>query len=216
MAEPTIQLELNEGTEGTPVWAAIDTGARWVGKDAADGALTDPFPAGAGDTDDAFFDNAAAPNDGELWNEKAGVDTHITVAGRALNQNQLRALETGATDGTSDPPELSAFDDATDASNRTAPTTTILTGTAGSSSISFVRAAETTAGAPGAGWGTQVHDTAPSVGNELDGNKVGEKVVCATVLAASGNKLFAWAACAPHDSPAGLTTFVIALMYTFV
>ncbi len=216
MAEPTIALELNEGTEGTPIWAAIDTGARWVGKDAVDGDLTDPFPAGAGDSDDAFFDNTTAPNDGELWNEKAGTDTQIDVAGRALNQNVLRALETGGSDGTSDPPELSAFDDATDAANRTNPTTTILTGTAGSSSISFVRAAETTAGAPGAGWGTQVHDGAPSVGNELDGNKVGEKVVCATALAASGNKLFAWAACAPHDSPAGLTTFVIALMYTFV
>ena len=216
MAEPTIALELNENTEGSPTWAAIDTAARWVGPDAVDADLTDPFPAGAGDGDDAFFDNAASPNTGELWNEKAGTDTHITVAGRALNQNMLRALETGGTDPTADPPEFTAYDDATDASNRTAPTTTILTGTAGSSSISFVRAAETTSGAPGAGWGTQVHDTAPSVGNELDGNKAGEKVVCATVLALSGNKLFAVAACAPHDSPAGLTPFVYALQYTFV
>lgn len=215
MAEPTIALELNEGSEGTPTWAAIDTAARWVGPDAADGALTDPFPAGVVDADDAFFDNAAAPNDGELWNEKAGVDTHITVAGRNTNVNVMRALETGGTDGTADPPELTAYDDATDAANRTNPTVAVLAGTAGSSNISFIRAVETTPGAPGAGWTGQVHDVAPSEGSALDGDQAGEKEVCASALAASGNKTFGLAACAPHDSPTGLSTFVYALQYTF-
>lgn len=218
MAEPVIQLELNDGIEGAPTWTVIGDAARWVGPDAAQEALTDPFPAGAADGDEAFFDNTTAPDTGELWNEISGAanDVQITVAGRALNQNCLRALETGAADGTSDPPELSAYDDATDAANRTAPTTSILTGTAGSGNFSFIRAVETTGGAPAAGWGTQVHDAAPSVGNQLDGNKAGEKVVCSSVLAASGNKLFQLAACAPHDSPAGLTSFVYALQYTYV
>lgn len=215
MAEPTIALELNEGSEGTPTWAAIDTAARFVGPDAADGALTDAFPAGVTDGDDAFFDNAAAPNDGELWNEKAGTDTHITVAGRNTNQNVLRMNETGGTDGTADPPVLTAYDDATDAGNRTNPTVAVLAGTAGSSNVSFIRAIETTGGAPGAGWTGQVHATAPSAGNPLDGDQTNEKVTCASALAASGNKTFNIAACAPHDSPAGLTSFVLAATYTY-
>ena len=215
MAEPTIVLQLNEGSEGTPSWAAIDTAARWVGPAAADGALTDPFPAGVTDGDDAFFDNAAAPNDGELWNEKAATDVQITVAGRNTNVNVLRALETGGTDATADPPELTAYDDATDAANRTNPTVAVLAGTAGSSTISFIRAIETTGGAPGGGWTGQVHDTAPAAGFALDGNKSGEKVTCASALAASGNKTFNLAACAPHDSPTGVTSFVYALQYTW-
>lgn len=218
MAEPTIALQLNEGSQATPTWAAIDVAARWVGPDSADGALTDPFPAGVIDSDNAFFDNAAAPNNGELWNEKTGatVDTQCTVAGRNTNTNVLRALETGGTDGTADPPELSAYDDATDAANRTAPTVAILAGTAGSSNISFIRAIETTGGAPGAGWTGQVHDAAPSAGAELAGNGTGQKVVCASVLAASGNKIFNLAACAPHDSPTGVTSFVYCFQYTWV
>ena len=207
-------MEMNENTEGAPTYAAIDTGARFVGPDAVDADLTDAFPAGAGDADDAFFDNVAAPNDGELWNEKAGTDTQIAGAGRNTNQEVVRALETGGSDGTADPPALSAYDDATDAGNRTAPTVVVLAGTAGSSNIGFVRAEETTTGAPAGNWATQVHDANPTGGNELDGNNTNE--VCATVLALSGNKLFNIAACAPHDSPPGLTAFVLAFQYTFV
>ena len=224
MAEPTITLQLNEGSEGTPSWVSIDTAARWVGPDAADGALTDPFPAGVVDGDDAFFDNAAAPNDGELWSEKAGTDVHITTAGRNGNQNVLRASELGGTDGTADPPELTAYDDATDAANRTNPTVQVLAGTAGSSNISFIRAVETTAGAGSAGgWQAQVHDVDPQTtgtgvaadGYALDGNQAGEKVVCASALAANGEKKFNIAACAPHDSPTGVTSFVYAFQYTY-
>lgn len=215
MAEPSITLQLNEGTEGTPTWANIDTAARWVGPDAADGALTDPFPAPIGDADNAFFDNTAAPNDGELWNEKAGTDTHCTVAGRNSNQNVCRALE-GGTDATADPPEFTAYDDATDGQNRTAPTIWLLTGTTGTSNISCIRAVETTGGAPAAGWSSQVHNANPgggTSGEELQGDT--EKVTCSSALATSGNKLFNLAACAPHDSTAGETTFVYQLQYTY-
>lgn len=217
MAEPTISLKANEGSEGTPTWVAVDTALRWVGPDAAQEALTDPFVAPVLDADDKFFDNAASPNDGELWHEKAGAsnDVQITLAGRNTNQNVFQADETGGADPTADPPELSAFDDATDAANRTNPTETVLVGTSGSSNISLVRAIETTAGAPGGGWTGQVHDTAPTVGAALDGDQAGEKVVCATVLAANGTKEFNLAACAPHDAPAGLRTFVYAFMYTY-
>lgn len=224
MAEPTIALQLNEGTEGTPTWAAIDTAARWVGPDAADGALTDPFPAPIGDNDEAFFDNSTSPNDGELWNEKAGTDTHCTVAGRNGNQNVMRALETGGTDGTADPPELCAYDDATDGQNRTDPTIWLLTGTTGTANISCARAVETTSAAGSAGgWQVQLHDESPQTtgtgvaadGYPLDGNKTGEKVVCSSALAASGNKLFNVAMCAPHDATAGQTSFVYQLQYTY-
>jgi len=224
MAEPTIALQLNEGSEGTPSWAAIDTAARWTGPDAADGALTDPFPAPIGDGDDAFFDNDTSPNDGELWNEKAGTDTHCTVAGRNGNQNVCRALETGASDGTADPPEFCAYDDATDGQNRTDPTVWLLTGTTGTSNVSCARAVETTSAAGSAGgWQAQLHDEDPQTtgtgvaadGYALDGNKTGEKVVCASALAASGNKTFNLAMCAPHDATAGLTAFVYQLQYTY-
>lgn len=214
MAEPTIVLEINEGSEGAPSWVAIDTALRWVGPDASAGDLSDPFQAPIGDGDDAFFDAAAAPNDGELWHDQT-TDAQITVAGRNTNQNVLRARETGGTDGTVDPPELTAFDDATDAANRTNPTTWLLVGTSGTSNVSCVRAIETTAAAPDADWTGQVHNSAPVDGNPLDGDQTGEKVTCATALAASGNKTFNLAACAPHDATAGLTTFVYALLYTW-
>jgi hypothetical protein len=74
----------------------------------------------------------------------------------------------------------------------------LLIGTAGTSSAGCVRGIETTGGAPGAGWTGQVHATAPSAGAVLEGNVT--KVTCASALAASGNKIFNLAVCAPHDS----------------
>lgn len=214
MAEPTIVIQLNEGTEGAPTWVTIVTAARWTGPDASAGDLTDPFPAPVLDADEAFFDNVAAPNDGELWHDQA-TDLQIDEAGRNSNRNVLRVLETGGTDPTSDPPEFTAYDDATDGANRTNPTTWIMVGTAGSSSVSLLRAGETTSASVGGNWNTQVHDAAPTGGNPLDGDQAGEKVVTAAVLAASGNKTFQLAVAAPHDATSGLTTFVYQIQYTF-
>ena len=224
MAEPTISIQINEGSEGTPVWATVDTALRWTGPDAVPGDLSDPHLAPIGDGDDVFFDNAASPNDGELWHD-AATDVQATVAGRNTNRNTLRILETGASDGTVDPPELTAYDDAADGVSRTAPTVWLLAGTAGSSSISTMRAVETTTAAGSAGgWVAQVHDTSPQVtgtgvaadGFPLAGNAVGSKVVAATALAASGNKTFQMAAALPHDAVAGQTAFIYQCQYTFV
>ena len=214
MAEPTIVLQLNEGSEGTPTWVTIVTAARWTGPDASAGSLGDPFPAPVLDGDEAFCDDAAAPNDGELWHDNA-TDIQVDEAGRNTDRNILRVLETGGSDATSDPPEFTAYDDAADAGNRTDPTVWLLAGTAGSSNISLIRAGETTSGAVGGDWATQVHDAAPTGGSALDGNKSGEKEVTAAVLAASGNKTFNLAFAAPHDATAGLTSFVYALQYTY-
>jgi len=210
MAEPTIVLKVNHGSEGTPTWTAIDTAIRWTGPDAADGSLNDPFPAPIGDGDDAFFDDAASPNDGELWHETTGTDVKIDEAGRNTNQNVLQADETGGSFGTADPPEFTAYDDATDGQNRTAPTVWLLVGTSGTSNVSVIRAIETTAGAPGTPWTTQTHTTSTY---ELNGDTA--KVTCASALAASGTKEFNLAACAPHDSTAGLTAFVYQIQYTY-
>ena len=215
MAEPTIVIEFNDGTEASPTWSTITTALRWVGPDASDGDLTDPFPAGVIDSDDRFFDDIASPDDGEFWHD-SGTDVKSVVAGRSLEVNCIRVLETGGSDPTADPPVFTAFDDASDAGNRTNPTVAVLAGTAGSSNISFIRAVETTGGAPAGGWGSQVHASAPSIGEALDGDQSGQRVDCAGVLALSGNKPFQLAACAPHDSPTGLTAFVYALLYTFV
>lgn len=208
MAEPTIALEINEGSEGTPSWVAIDTALRWTGKD----GVGDPHPAPVLDAGDAFFDNGSAPDDGELWHDTTS-DAQITVAGRNTNQNVLRARETGAADGTADPPELTAYDDATDAGNRTAPTVWLLAGTAGTSSVSVIRAVETTGGAPSTGWTGQDHDSTPGEGAALAGDS--SKVTCSSVLAASGSKTFNLAACVPHDATAGQTTFVYCFQYTY-
>jgi hypothetical protein len=213
VAEPGITLRINTGTEGTPSWAAIDTAIRWVGPDASAGDLTDPFVAPVLDATDAFFDASTSPNDGELWHDTT-TDAQVTVAGRNSNRNTLEALE-GGTDATSDPPEFTAFDDATDAGNRTNPTTWLLVGTSGTSNVSCLRAGETTSASVGGDWNTHGHASAPSAGNPLDGDQTSEKVTCSTVLAQSGSKTFQLAACAPHDSTAGLTTFVYAFMYTY-
>lgn len=219
MAEPTIALEANEGSEGAPSYAAIETALRWTGPD----GIGDPFAAPIADGDDAFFDGGAAPNDGELWHD-ATADAIIDEAGRNGNQEVLRANETGGTDGTADPPELAAYDDAGDGAARTDPAVWLLVGTAGTSTISTMRAVETTSGAGSAGgWQAQLHDEDPQTtgtgvdadGFALDGNKAGEKVVCASALAASGQKLFNLAACLPHDATPGLTSFIYQLQYTY-
>ena len=207
MAEPTISLQANEGSEGTPTWVNIGT-LKFTGPD----GVGDFFVAPIGDGDDAFYDNSTAPNDGEVWNDD-GTPIQIDEAGRALNANVIRALETGGTDGTADPPEFTAYDDATDAGNRTAPTLWLLVGTSGTSSVGTVRGVETTAGAPAAGWGTQDHDNAPSVGEVLEGNVT--KVTCASALAASGNKTFQIAHCLPHDATPGTSSWVLCLQYTY-
>lgn len=210
MAEPTIVLKVNHGTEGTPTWTAIDTAIRWVGPDASDGDLTDAFPAPVGDGDDAFFDNAASPNNGELWHETTGTDVHIDMAGRNSNQNTLQADETGDSFGTADPPEFTAYDDATDGQNRTDPTVWLLVGTSGSSNVSVIRAIETTAAGGPTAWQNQTHTTSTY---ELFGDTA--KVTCASALAASGTKEFQLAACAPHDSTAGIENFVYQIQYTY-
>lgn len=224
MAEPTIVIQANDGSEGTPNWVAIATALRWTGPDAIAGDLSDPHLAPIGDGDDVFFDNAASPNDGELWHDQA-TDLQITVTGRNTNRNTVRMLETGGTDGTVDPPEFTAYDDAADGTARTAPAVWLLAGTAGSSSISTMRAVETTTGAPSAGgWVAQVHDVDPQVtgtgidadGFPLAGDAVGSKVVTATALAASGNKTFQLAAALPHDATAGQTAYIYQVQYTFV
>lgn len=226
MAEPVLEFQVNEGSEGTPSWQTVDTALRFVGPGAAQESLAVPFEVPVADGDDAFFDNAADPNDGELWHEKAGAsnDVQITLAGRNGNQNVLRVEETGTADATSFPPTLTAFDDSPDAAARTDPTLWALVGTSGTSNISILRAVETTAAAGSAGgWQAQVHDVDPQTtgtgvaadGFALDGDKAGERVVTASVHAASGVKTFNLAACGPHDATPGLSSAVIAYLYAY-
>ena len=207
MAEPTIIYEANEGTEGTPTWVAAGT-LKYTGPTGVGDFMVAPIL----DATDAFYDDAASPNDGQLWNDD-GTPIQVAEAGRALSANQLRVRETGAADATADPPVFTAYDDATDAGNRTAPTTWLLIGTTGTSGIGCIRGFESTGGAPGAGWGTQTHDGAPSVGSVLEGEVT--NVTTAAVLAASGNKTFSIAHALPHDATPGTTTWVLALTYTY-
>lgn len=210
MAEPTIIFEANSGSEGTPTWAVIGDALRFTGPD----GVGDAFVAPIGDDDDAFFDGGASPNDGEIWNDTT-VDVQIAVGGRTVNQNVLRVRETGTTDPTADPPEFTAYDDSADGAARTDPTVWVLVGTSGTSNVSCIRAIETTLAAPDGDWTGQDHDNAPVDGFPLDGNKASEKVVCASILAASATKEFGIAGCLPHDSTAGLTSFIIQLQYTY-
>lgn len=207
MAEPVFQWQLNYGSEGTPTWETVSTDViRWTG------------PAGVGDAMPApvsgasWFDNTTSPDDGELWLD-AAIDRHVTLAGRGLNQNVLQINETGG-DPTIDPPELTAYDDATDAGNRTSPTTWPMIGTTASNNKSCLRAVETTGGAPGAAWGTQVYTADPGVGACLDGED--SKLTCAAVFAGSDTKKFQLAHNVPNDvAVSGLITFVYSLQYTY-
>jgi hypothetical protein len=208
MAEPTINLQANEGTEATPSWVNIDTAVRWTGN----AGVGDAFPAPISGA--SWFDDATAPDDGEFWHDTT-TDAKLEEAGRNTNQNVIRALESGASDGTADPPEFTAYDDATDAGNRTAPTIWILIGTTTSGDVSIIRGVETTGGAPGSDWQNQPYASTPSEGNCLEGDV--DKVTCSSVLAASGNKLFNVAAHCPDDPDSGnlYQTFVYCLQYTY-
>ena len=72
MAEPTIVLEVNTNTQGSPTWTVIGDFLRWVGAGAAQESLNVPHLAPVGEADEVFFDNVAVPNDGTCWNEIAG------------------------------------------------------------------------------------------------------------------------------------------------
>lgn len=207
MAEPTFQWQLNYGTEGTPTWETWSADiSRWTGPSGVGDAMPAPV-SGAN-----WFDNTTPPDDGELWLD-ASTDRFIAVAGRALNQNVLQIIETGA-EPTADPPEFTAYDDATDAANRTSPTTWPMIGTAASNNKSCLRAVETTGGAPAASWGTQVYTADPSVGACLDGED--SKLTCAAVFSGSDTKKFQLAHNVPSDvAVSGLITFVYSLQYTY-
>jgi hypothetical protein len=207
MAEPVIQLQLNEGTEATPSWAQIDTAARWCG----DAGVGQAFPAPLSGA--AWFDADTTPDDGELWHDTT-TDAQIDEAGRNVNQNVLRAQEQG-TAGTADAPEFTAYDDATDAGNRDAPTVWVLAGTTTTGGYSLMRAVETTSGAPGSNWQNQTHNADPSEGSCLDGNV--DFVTCGSVLSTSGVKTFNLAANCPDDPDSGnlFQAFVYCLQYTY-
>jgi len=205
MAEPVIQLQLNEGTEATPSWVQIDTAARWTGP----GGVGDPFPAPISGA--AWFDDDSAPDDGELWHD-TGADVKIEEAGRNTNQNVLRAQEQG-TAASADAPEFTAYDDATDAGNRAATSVWCLVGTTTTGGYSVIRAVETTGGAPGSDWQNQTHNADPTEGSCLDGNV--DFVTCGSVIGISGTKTFNLAANAPDDATAGIENFVYCLQYTY-
>lgn len=208
MAEPTFQWQVNYGTEGSPTWETVSTDTlRWCGP----AGIGDAFPAPVSGA--VWFDNTTAPDDGELWLDTSGTDRHVVGAGRNTNTNVLQINETGG-EPTADPPELTAYDDATDAGNRTAPANYPMIGTTETSNISALRAVETTGGAPGAGWTGQVHGTEPTEGSSLDGEN--NKETCASAHAGSDTKKFNLAQCLPYDVPvSGLNTFVYSYQYTY-
>lgn len=207
MAEPTFQWQINSGSEGTPSWQTVGADVlRWTGPD----GIADEFPAPVSGAN--WADNTTPPNDGEFWLD-GGSDYQCTLMGRGLNQNCLQINETGA-EATADPPEFTAYDDATDAANRTSPTTWPMIGTAASNNKSSLRAVETTGGVPAAGWGTQTYDADPTPGACLDGED--SKLTLAAAFAGSDTKKLQLAHCVPNDiAVSGLITFVYSLQYTF-
>lgn len=207
MVEPTFAWKLNSGTEVTPSWQTIGTGTiRWTGPD----GIGDPLPAPASGAN--WFDNVTSPHNGEAWLDGI-TDYQIAVAGRNTNQHVLMISETGG-NPTTTPPELTAYDDATDAAGRIAPTNWPMIGTLASGNISCLRAVETTTVAPGAGWTGQTYDVEPTEGSSLDGET--NKLTCAAVYVGLDDKEFNLATNVPNDvSVEGLITFVMSLQYTF-
>ena len=127
------------------------------------------------------------------------------------NRNVLRFTFSAAT---STAPILTAYDD----DNFDSVISEILAGTTVTSNSSFLKAVETTSGAPGGAWCTVSTNDAsnPSGGpNALKGSD--RYVPCSAVAGAGGTKLFNIVSYCPSDVSAGASghSFAIVMKYTY-
>lgn len=206
---PTILWEFNKGTEGSASWSGI--------------ASTDWFYFAGGDTTSAALDAIDPPTTvnytwaPELWigdqttyGNGSECTTYDHPSEASPNANVMRI--TFQNEATSTAPKLTAWD-------TTAHTTVaneILAGTTHTGGESWLKARETTDGAPAQNWCNNSTAVAnPTITNALEGNE--HYVTCAAAAASNGTKLFNLACAIPSDATAGGTghTWVYTLKYTY-
>jgi len=190
MAPPTVTFYLNEGTEGSPTWAEVTSGETIY--------FTGP------DTTGSSIDPVTAPTSGtkwaeELWHGSGGSYTQCTTYTGTVNTNQNVFRIYFANNPTSTAPILTYYDDTSHGAD---PSDEIAAGTAGTSNTGWIKAIETTGGAPGAGWCTATTGTSGgATTNCLDGDQ--RYVQCASPASANSQKLFNMATYIPSDATSG-------------
>lgn len=205
MAQPTVTIYINNGTEATPSWTEVGS--------------TDTIYFTGPDTTTTTLDPVTAPAIGakwaeELWEGTASTHTQATTFvapdNATQNANVLRVYF--ANEPTSTPPELTAWDDNTHSTTAVE----MLAGTTETSSTSFLKAAETTGAAPAQNWAT--YTTATSGGASINALKGTDNyIVCSSVASANTEKTFAIACVVPSDATSGTTghTPVLTVRYTY-
>lgn len=140
--------------------------------------------------------------------------TQAALYDGSVNTNQNVIRFNFASYATSTAPILTAYDD----DNFDTNANEILAGTTATSSTSFIKAIETTGGAPGAAWCTATTDDAANTAGGPNGLKGTDRYVpCTSVAAAGGNKLFNIVCYCPADVSPGTSSheFVLVLKYTY-
>lgn len=141
--------------------------------------------------------------------------SQCTTYDGTLNTNQ-NVLKITFSEATSTAPILTAWDD----SNLNSVTNEILAGTSGTSNTSWLKAVETTSGAPGSSWTSSTvsldDNSNPAGGpNALKGND--RFVPCASTASAGSSKLFNIVCYVPSDANSGTSghTFVLSIRYSY-
>jgi hypothetical protein len=204
MAAPTVTIYLNTGTEASPTWTEV-TSSHTI-------YFTGP------DTTSTSIDPVTAPVSGtkiaeELWFGSSGSYTQCTTYTGAVNTNQNVLRVYFANNPTSTPPRLTYYDDTNHGSD---PSDEIAAGTAGTGNTGWIKATETTSGAPPSNWCTAT--TGSSGGattNCLDGDQ--RYVECASAASANTAKLFNIVCYVPSDASSGTAGHdgVLSVRYTY-
>lgn len=203
MAEPVITFSINNGTEGVPVWVTVTALQKYYFCGAGSGAVT--------------CNNETRPAAGcivvsELWKGDSpyGNGVQCTTYTGAVNTNRY-VLKFNLNVPAASNPELTAYDDvaaATAKGNCAVQTKEMIVGTAGSTNFSWLKAYNTTAGAPPPGWTSCGDDVYDLCGND-------HKIDFAGL--AAGDYFFNIVCYLPSDSGAGTTGHdpVLTVQYTY-
>ncbi len=206
MAAPTVTFYINSGTDVTPTWTEVTSSmAFYFGGPSTTGSSLDAVTAPASSTKVAE----------QLWGANYptyGSGTKCATYDGTVNTNQNVLSILFATNPTATAPILTAWD----TSAHSTVNYEMLAGTAGTSNTSWLKAIETTSGAPGAAWCTATLATGGAASpNALCGNT--NYVQCAGAATANERKIFNFVCFVPSDASAGTTghTPVLTCKYTF-
>lgn len=207
MAAPTVSWHINSGTEGVPTWTEV--------------LATDAFYFTGPATTPTSADPVTAPASGaklaeELWKGDASPyanGVQCTTYDGTVNTNQNLMRVYFADNPTSTPPELHAWD----ANDHTSADKEILAGTVSTNNTSYIKAIETTDGAPGPGWCNETTANTPASGGATGLRGDDGYITCSSAAIANSEKLFNLVCYVCAETGAGLTGHdpVLTVKYTY-